>query len=119
MLEYLPTYSPDLNPIELNGHKQKKREWLRYRDFVLSQYGVIKIKSLGYNSHCVARSAIPARYATMAAYGYLDFHDVKLLSQQQRWTSLRDALQSRPVNFFSPFLSREHHDAREPAHRTV
>ncbi|MGG2141534.1 hypothetical protein [Symbiopectobacterium sp. RP] len=26
----------------------KKREWLRYRDFVLSPYGVIKIKSLGY-----------------------------------------------------------------------
>ncbi|MGG2142141.1 hypothetical protein [Symbiopectobacterium sp. RP] len=29
--------------------KQKKREWLRYRDFVLSLYGVIKIKSLGYS----------------------------------------------------------------------
>ncbi|MGG2142213.1 EAL domain-containing protein [Symbiopectobacterium sp. RP] len=29
--------------------KQKKREWLRYRDFVLSPYGVIKIKSLSYN----------------------------------------------------------------------
>ncbi|MGG2143120.1 hypothetical protein [Symbiopectobacterium sp. RP] len=29
--------------------KQKKREWLRYRDFVLSPYGVVKIKSLGYN----------------------------------------------------------------------
>ncbi|MGG2143818.1 hypothetical protein [Symbiopectobacterium sp. RP] len=29
--------------------KPKKREWLRYRDFVLSPYGVIKIKSLGYN----------------------------------------------------------------------
>ncbi|MGG2142903.1 hypothetical protein [Symbiopectobacterium sp. RP] len=28
--------------------KQKKREWLRYRYFVLSPYGVIKIKSLGY-----------------------------------------------------------------------
>ncbi|MGG2140007.1 hypothetical protein [Symbiopectobacterium sp. RP] len=28
--------------------KQKKREWLRYRDFVLSPYGVIKIKSLDY-----------------------------------------------------------------------
>ncbi|MGG2140356.1 hypothetical protein [Symbiopectobacterium sp. RP] len=28
--------------------KQKKREWLRYRDFVLSPYVVIKIKSLGY-----------------------------------------------------------------------
>ncbi|MGG2143613.1 hypothetical protein [Symbiopectobacterium sp. RP] len=27
--------------------KQKKRERLRYRDFVLSPYGVIKIKSLG------------------------------------------------------------------------
>ncbi|MGG2140596.1 hypothetical protein [Symbiopectobacterium sp. RP] len=30
--------------------KQKKREWLRYRDFVLSPYGVIKIKSLCYNA---------------------------------------------------------------------
>ncbi|MGG2140681.1 hypothetical protein [Symbiopectobacterium sp. RP] len=29
--------------------KPKKREWLRYRDFVLSPYGVIKIKSIGYN----------------------------------------------------------------------
>ncbi|MGG2142360.1 hypothetical protein [Symbiopectobacterium sp. RP] len=34
--------------MSINGHKQKKREWLRYRDFVLSPYGVIKIKSLGY-----------------------------------------------------------------------
>ncbi|MGG2142147.1 hypothetical protein [Symbiopectobacterium sp. RP] len=32
--------------------KQKKREWLRYRDFVLSPYGVIKIKSLGYSRYC-------------------------------------------------------------------
>ncbi|MGG2143684.1 hypothetical protein [Symbiopectobacterium sp. RP] len=32
--------------------KQKKREWLRYRDFFLSPYGVIKIKSLGYT--CIA-----------------------------------------------------------------
>ncbi|MGG2142822.1 hypothetical protein [Symbiopectobacterium sp. RP] len=31
--------------------KQKKREWLRYRDFVLSPYGVIKIKSLGYSAN--------------------------------------------------------------------
>ncbi|MGG2140875.1 hypothetical protein [Symbiopectobacterium sp. RP] len=30
--------------------KQKKREWLRYRDFVLSPYGVIKIKSLCYKT---------------------------------------------------------------------
>ncbi|MGG2142498.1 hypothetical protein [Symbiopectobacterium sp. RP] len=36
--------------MSINGHKQKKREWLRYRDFVLSPYGVIKIKSLGYNA---------------------------------------------------------------------
>ncbi len=28
--------------------KQKKRDGLRYREFVLSPYGVIKIKSLGY-----------------------------------------------------------------------
>ncbi|MGG2142001.1 hypothetical protein [Symbiopectobacterium sp. RP] len=34
--------------MSINGHKQKKREWLQYRDFVLSPYGVIKIKSLGY-----------------------------------------------------------------------
>ncbi|MGG2142930.1 hypothetical protein [Symbiopectobacterium sp. RP] len=34
--------------MSINGHKQKKREWLRYRDFVLSPYGVIKIKSLCY-----------------------------------------------------------------------
>ncbi|WP_430357994.1 hypothetical protein [Symbiopectobacterium sp. RP] len=37
-----------LTPLSINGHKQKKREWLRYRDFVLSPYGVIKIKSLCY-----------------------------------------------------------------------
>ncbi|MGG2140355.1 hypothetical protein [Symbiopectobacterium sp. RP] len=30
--------------------KQKKREWLRYRDFVLSPYVVIKIKSLVYRT---------------------------------------------------------------------
>ncbi|MGG2142374.1 IS630 family transposase [Symbiopectobacterium sp. RP] len=51
MVEYLPTYSPDLNPIEhkwAQAKSKKKREWLRYRDFVLSPYGVIKIKSLGY-----------------------------------------------------------------------
>ncbi|MGG2142003.1 hypothetical protein [Symbiopectobacterium sp. RP] len=34
--------------------KQKKREWLRYRDFVLSPYGVIKIKSLGYISRPIS-----------------------------------------------------------------
>ncbi|MGG2140606.1 hypothetical protein [Symbiopectobacterium sp. RP] len=33
--------------------KQKKREWLRYRDFVLSPYGVIKIKSLGYIAQAI------------------------------------------------------------------
>ncbi|MGG2142827.1 hypothetical protein [Symbiopectobacterium sp. RP] len=36
--------------------KQKKREWLRYRDFVLSPYGVIKIKSLGYIRFLLVRS---------------------------------------------------------------
>ncbi|MGG2140318.1 hypothetical protein [Symbiopectobacterium sp. RP] len=38
-------------PIEhkwAQAKSKKKREWLRYRDFVLSPYGVIKIKSLGY-----------------------------------------------------------------------
>ncbi len=30
--------------------KQKKRDGLRYREFVLSPYGVIKIKSLGYTA---------------------------------------------------------------------
>ncbi len=53
MVEYLPTYSSDLNPIEhkwaqAKSKKQKKRDGLRYREFVLSPYGVIKIKSLGY-----------------------------------------------------------------------
>ncbi len=33
--------------------KQKKRDGLRYREFVLSPYGVIKIKSLGYNAKLV------------------------------------------------------------------
>ncbi|MGG2142746.1 hypothetical protein [Symbiopectobacterium sp. RP] len=60
-------YSPDLNPIEHKWAqaKSKKREWLRYRDFVLSPYGVIKIKSLGYNKrHQSALSAIPDRVRT-------------------------------------------------------
>ncbi|MGG2141167.1 hypothetical protein [Symbiopectobacterium sp. RP] len=38
--------------------KQKKKEWLRYRDFVLSLYGVIKIKSLGYTSVPICMSSI-------------------------------------------------------------
>ncbi|WP_430360889.1 hypothetical protein [Symbiopectobacterium sp. RP] len=44
-----------LTQLSINGHKQKqkKREWLRYRDFVLSPYGVIKIKSLGYTYSAV------------------------------------------------------------------
>ncbi len=44
-----------LTQLSINGHKQKakskkqkKRDGLRYREFVLSPYGVIKIKSLGY-----------------------------------------------------------------------
>ncbi|MGG2140866.1 transposase [Symbiopectobacterium sp. RP] len=64
MVEYLPTYSPDLNPIEhkwAQAKSKKKREWLRYRDFVLSPYGVIKIKSpsyraLGYEVERIIRS---------------------------------------------------------------
>ncbi|MGG2143001.1 hypothetical protein [Symbiopectobacterium sp. RP] len=39
---------------------KKKREWLRYRDFVLSPYGVIKIKSLSY---------IVNRFAFIALFG--------------------------------------------------
>ncbi|MGG2142650.1 hypothetical protein [Symbiopectobacterium sp. RP] len=38
--------------------KQKKREWLRYRDFVLSPYGVIKIKSLSYTGILMVCEAI-------------------------------------------------------------
>ncbi|MGG2143557.1 hypothetical protein [Symbiopectobacterium sp. RP] len=46
-IKYVYSTKPQLS---INGHKQKqkKREWLRYRDFVLSPYGVIKTKSLGY-----------------------------------------------------------------------
>ncbi len=33
--------------------KQKKRDGLRYREFVLSPYGVIKIKSLGYSNELI------------------------------------------------------------------
>ncbi|MGG2141932.1 hypothetical protein ACD630_13230 [Symbiopectobacterium sp. RP] len=40
--------------------KQKKREWLRYRDFVLSPYGVIKIKSVGYNNGCGIKHPVSA-----------------------------------------------------------
>ncbi len=36
--------------------KQKKRDGLRYREFVLSPYGVIKIKSLGYMARTVILS---------------------------------------------------------------
>ncbi|MGG2142616.1 hypothetical protein [Symbiopectobacterium sp. RP] len=48
--------------------KQKKREWLRYRDFVLSPYGVIKIKSLGYSGareaqHLVTFAVTIAKHA--------------------------------------------------------
>ncbi|MGG2140307.1 hypothetical protein [Symbiopectobacterium sp. RP] len=56
-----------LTQLSINGHKQKakskKREWLRYRDFVLSPYGVIKIKSLGYRqSECTTTGvATPSR----------------------------------------------------------
>ncbi|MGG2142353.1 hypothetical protein ACD630_16125 [Symbiopectobacterium sp. RP] len=43
--------------------KQKKREWLRYRDFVLSPYGVIKIKSLGYTFNTVEISRVVSQRA--------------------------------------------------------
>ncbi|WP_440863821.1 helix-turn-helix domain-containing protein [Symbiopectobacterium purcellii] len=36
--------------------KQKKRDGLRYREFVLSPYGVIKIKSLGYTYQEAAKA---------------------------------------------------------------
>ncbi len=40
--------------------KQKKRDGLRYREFVLSPYGVIKIKSLGYIYQISRLEGIPA-----------------------------------------------------------
>ncbi|MGG2143514.1 hypothetical protein [Symbiopectobacterium sp. RP] len=46
--------------------KQKKREWLRYRDFVLSPYGVIKIKSLGYIRNWLLKTAL-MRWLTRTA----------------------------------------------------
>nr|WP_276529418.1 transposase [Arsenophonus endosymbiont of Bemisia tabaci] len=54
MVEYLPTYSPDLNPIE---HKwaqaicKKRALGWRHRYFFRTQYGVIKIKSLSYTKY--------------------------------------------------------------------
>ncbi|CAA2931050.1 transposase [Arsenophonus endosymbiont of Bemisia tabaci] len=51
MVEYLPTYSPDLNPIEHKWEQakcKKKSARMRHRYFVRTQYGVIKIKSLSY-----------------------------------------------------------------------
>ncbi|CAA2930881.1 hypothetical protein ARSQ2_02020 [Arsenophonus endosymbiont of Bemisia tabaci Q2] len=54
MVEYLPTYSPDLNPIEHKWAetkcKKSARMRHRHRYFFRTQYGVIKIKSLSYIS---------------------------------------------------------------------
>ncbi len=41
--------------------KQKKRDGLRYREFVLSPYGVIKIKSLGYIDKQHPNTQIPKK----------------------------------------------------------
>ncbi|CAA2930522.1 Ribosomal protein L11 methyltransferase [Arsenophonus endosymbiont of Bemisia tabaci Q2] len=51
MVEYLATYSPDLNPIQHKWAqaKCKKNAWMRHRYFVRTQYSVIKIKSLSYS----------------------------------------------------------------------
>ncbi|CAA2929445.1 transposase [Arsenophonus endosymbiont of Bemisia tabaci] len=48
MVEYFPTYSRDLNPIEHKWAQAKCRARMRHRYFVRTQYGVIKIKSLSY-----------------------------------------------------------------------
>ncbi|MGG2142297.1 hypothetical protein [Symbiopectobacterium sp. RP] len=39
--------------------KQKKREWLRYRDFVLSPYAVIKMRTVqcAIMAHCMQANA--------------------------------------------------------------
>ncbi|MGG2141576.1 hypothetical protein [Symbiopectobacterium sp. RP] len=54
--------------MSIDGHKQKKREWLRYRDFVLSPYGVIKIKSLGYTGAKVTRVSLTLPMVVCAVY---------------------------------------------------
>uniref|UniRef100_A0A6V7KE58 Alcohol dehydrogenase-like C-terminal domain-containing protein n=1 Tax=Bracon brevicornis TaxID=1563983 RepID=A0A6V7KE58_9HYME len=60
--------------------KQKKREWLRYRDFVLSPYGVIKIKSLGYTTYSPLRTwnVDPGSWVGVIGLGGLGHMAVKL-----------------------------------------
>ncbi|CAA2929617.1 hypothetical protein ARSQ2_00718 [Arsenophonus endosymbiont of Bemisia tabaci Q2] len=52
MVEYLPTYSPDLNPIKHKWAQAKCKKRALGCDtdiFFRTQYSVIKIKSLSYN----------------------------------------------------------------------
>ncbi|MGG2143912.1 hypothetical protein [Symbiopectobacterium sp. RP] len=87
--------------MSINGHKQKKREWLRYRDFVLSPYSVIKIKSLGYTQNL--KQARLARTATVIAeqtralgYEVERFHP-SIKPIVHRFQPLRSACRARVV----------------------
>ncbi|MGG2142487.1 IS630 family transposase [Symbiopectobacterium sp. RP] len=56
MVEYLPTYSPDLNPIErkwaqAKSKKQKNERVVAIQRFCSQSIWLIKIKSLGYICH--------------------------------------------------------------------
>ncbi|CAA2929121.1 hypothetical protein ARSQ2_00186 [Arsenophonus endosymbiont of Bemisia tabaci Q2] len=51
LLEYLPTYSPDLNQLNINALlNEKERSDATQVFFSHSIWGVIKIKSLSYNA---------------------------------------------------------------------
>ncbi len=57
--------------------KQKKRDGLRYREFVLSPYGVIKIKSLGYIHNRLPIQQI-LRYLGKLSGPFLDRFDLSI-----------------------------------------